>query len=1186
MNPDTSSLLSVLTRERLIELGRAAGVSVPAGARKERQVEVLVRAGGLDFAALLVALRRDELKAACRAFGLDDSGRARQPLAKRLLTARGEEGSAPRAIFEPQIEPGEVPRAGDVVRVRHRQYLVEEVVPPTAGARSGGPVAAHRVRLVGLDDDAQGRRLEVFWELELGARVLRQEADGLGQPEHLDPPSRFGAYLAALRWHSVTATEARLFQAPFRAGIKLMNHQLVPLERALRLPRANLFIADDVGLGKTIEAGLVLQELRLRQRVDFVLVICPASICLQWRDELWRRFGLYFEIMNRELVARRRQERGFGVIPWATHSRFIISHQLLRRPEYRDPLLAHLGERARKSLLILDEAHVAAPATATRYAVDSGITRVIRDVAPRFENRLFLSATPHNGHSNSFSALLELLDPQRFTRGVPVTAEQRDKVMVRRLKSDLKKLGGSQLPLRHVLRLELHHQDGGWHSLAFDSLLADQPPTRHPLGNGEPFEIDLARRLQTYAELAKPSRRAGRIALIRLQQRLLSSVEAFSRTLRLHAEHVARIAQSEAATHQLDLDSALAEDPAEVDSGTYGQDEEEIERQLDLRAAGAARHLSTSTEARRQLDEMVVLAERYRSTPDAKARELLRFIQQHLCPAASFGGVAEDAAAPDRRWADRRLIVFTEFAATLGFLQRLLSTAFEGSERGSERLAIFRGGMDDSHREALQRAFNGPPGDYPVRVLLATDAAREGVNLQGYCAHLFHYDVPWNPARLEQRNGRIDRTLQPAEDVYCHYFVYPQRPEDRLLDTLVRKVEVIQQEMGSLGTVILDQIESTLADGIDAHTAERLEEAEAAAGRRQVVLDELESQRQLRRLERQIDGAGKILNRSRETTGFRPELLRRVLDEALDLAGAEPLRPAGDGSYLLPELPESWQATVDTLRPPRERGQPQWEHRQQAPLPLVFEAPSRLRDDRVHMHLEHPLARRLLSRFLAQGFGSGDLSRVTALLDPQDARLHVVACARLTLFGRRASRLHDQLIQVAAVLAGTAAEEAAPELLEETAERRLVERLWRLLEERPSLDQLPERVRHRLLDRAAGTFAALWPRLREEADSLAHRAEGQLAARGKKEAAELRQLLQDQRRAIEKELQVQLAFEFTDAERAQRRQWQNDRQHMAERLQRIDREIADEPAELEDLYRVLKPRLEPVGLIYLWPASR
>ena len=132
-------------------------------------------------------------------------------------------------------------------------------------------------------------------------------------------------------------------------------------------------------MGKSIEAGLILQELLLRQRVDFALIVCPASVALQWRDEMQKRFGLHFEIYHRRFLDRRRQERGFQVNPWSTHNRFIITYQTLRRPEYRDPLLQHIGERVRKSLLILDEAHTAAPATASKYAVDSRVTQVIRD---------------------------------------------------------------------------------------------------------------------------------------------------------------------------------------------------------------------------------------------------------------------------------------------------------------------------------------------------------------------------------------------------------------------------------------------------------------------------------------------------------------------------------------------------------------------------------------------------------------------------------------------------------------------------------------------------------------------------------------------------------------------------------------------------------------------------------------
>ena len=141
---------------------------------------------------------------------------------------------------------------------------------------------------------------------------------------------------------------------------------------------------------------------------------------LQWKDELEARFGLVFEILDKAYIHRVRRERGFGVNPWSTHTRFLISQRLLIDESYTNPLLDWLGRFRDGSLLILDEAHHAAPASGQKYAIDSQITRAIRDLAPRFEHRLFLSATPHNGHSNSFSALLEILDPQRFCRGVPV----------------------------------------------------------------------------------------------------------------------------------------------------------------------------------------------------------------------------------------------------------------------------------------------------------------------------------------------------------------------------------------------------------------------------------------------------------------------------------------------------------------------------------------------------------------------------------------------------------------------------------------------------------------------------------------------------------------------------------------------------------------------------------------------
>ncbi|MCB1021455.1 MAG: DEAD/DEAH box helicase [Acidobacteria bacterium] len=306
-----------------------------------------------------------------------------------------------------------LPQPGAIVHVRQRLYLVEQVTP---APRPGDATA---VRLSCIEDDAQGQTLEVLWELELDAEIKRGERWESLADRDFDPTDRFGAYLNTLRWSCVTSTDATLLQSPFRAGIRIDHYQLEPLRKALRLPRVNLFIADDVGLGKTIEAGLIARELLLRKKVREIVVSCPPSMLLQWQEELQDRFGLRFEILDKAYIQQIRQDRGFSVNPWSTHSRFLVSHRLLIDETYAGPLRDWLGEFRPGSLLILDEAHHAAPSSGQRYAIDSKITRAVRSLAPRFEHRLFLSATPHNGHSNSFTALLEILDPQRFLRGVP-----------------------------------------------------------------------------------------------------------------------------------------------------------------------------------------------------------------------------------------------------------------------------------------------------------------------------------------------------------------------------------------------------------------------------------------------------------------------------------------------------------------------------------------------------------------------------------------------------------------------------------------------------------------------------------------------------------------------------------------------------------------------------------------------
>src|SRR3954465_6474213 len=406
-----------------------------------------------------------------------------------------------------EVLPERAPEVGDLVQVRSRRWLVEEVM-----AADGASAIVH---LACADDDAQGEELEVLWDYELDRRILEGEAWGDLAARGFDDPRLFAAFLNTLRWNTVTATDPNLFQAPFRAGITIDAYQMEPLRKALRLPRVNLFIADDTGLGKTIEAGLIARELLLRKKAKTIVVAAPPSVLEQWKAELDERFGLVFEVLDRRYFAEVRRERGFGINPWETHSRFLVSHNLLPAPTYAGPMRAWLGHMKAGSLLILDEAHHAAPSSGGRYGIETKFTRAIRDLGGRFEHRLFPSAPPHNGHSNSFSTLLELLDPYRFTRGVKVRGRRAlEDVMVRRIKEDIREIQGG-FPLREVVRLEISGLPHDAPELELSRLLDEYRAARE----------------ERFAQSSSRAQAAAGLLLVGLQQRLLSSIEAFARSL-------------------------------------------------------------------------------------------------------------------------------------------------------------------------------------------------------------------------------------------------------------------------------------------------------------------------------------------------------------------------------------------------------------------------------------------------------------------------------------------------------------------------------------------------------------------------------------------------------------------------------------------------------------------------------
>ena len=1105
-------------------------------------------------------------------------------------------------------------KPGAVVRCRTRRYLVEDVQPPMHRKVPDG--GDRVVTLACMEDDAIGQPLTVFLGSEVDFEPLAESSWEAVTQRGFDHPRQFSAYLNTLRWNCVTATDAELFQAPYRAGIDVKAYQLEPLRKALLMPRVGLFIADDVGLGKTIEAGLILREMLLRQRIRRVVISCPPSVLRQWQEEMASRFGLAFTVMDRAYVAKVRQERGYGTNPWSTGSRFLISHALLRNPDYATPLISWLdqgrGDEEQaplQSLLILDEAHNAAPASnSLRYAIDSGLTRSLRDLAPRFEHRLFLSATPHNGHSNSFTALLELLDPARFTRGVPFDPADLEAVLVRRLKDDLRIALNEAFPERIV------------------------EPLRIPKGSLPPDtpELGLSRLLQRYRKqrearmlaegASKRAINADRLVITNLQKRLLSSVEAFARTLAVHQRTLAAKQQSERQSRLELLEGGIS-----ADSELAELDDEEV---LDLEEAQtrAALHQTLDADQSDQqlLERMAKIAGAYRHRSDPRIEKLAEWLRENLCTGLGSG---------DLQWQPTRLLIFTDYVDTKRYLERQLQELL-GEEEADRRVASFSGGMSEENRERLKARFNADPDQEPLRILIATDAAREGVNLQNHCKHLIHFDIPWNPSKLEQRNGRIDRKLQQAPQVWCHYFLLEDRPEDRVMEVLIEKTEVIRKELGSLSPLVQQQVEEALEGGIDLEqldaVQQRLEGMDSAASDRGALLqrsrEELEATRH-RQLEQQQDTLRRLLSKSEQWLAFEHDPFRQALNVSLELLGVSGLEPhtdergqpcwrLADPEALVSQTRDSsWDTTLDSLRgmKPGKAFLSDW-RRDNPVRPVIFSDPGRLSAEAVHLHLEHRLVQRLLSRFLAQGFLHHELKRacVVPCRDPQP---RLIVMGRLSLFGEGAARLHDELITVMADW--HPGDERQKALQPVGSDGR--QRTWDLLQEalkEAAAGTFPELDTSHLQRGADADVSALLPQLQQEAERAREAATDLLQERGRHEAEALRTVLRNQRQRINATLR-QRSREIAKLDRQaakagatplitglaedlklviptldpasmserERRQLASDQKHWQRRLETIDSELASEPKRIEASYRVVTHRLEPAGLVYLWPIS-
>lgn len=1061
-----------------------------------------------------------------------------------------------------------LPHAGAVVNVRGATWAVTDVQEQglsRSPADEGYAGLQHVVSLQALGEDNLGDELRVIWELEVGhALAPDQDLPEQINPAAFDSVDRLGAIVDAARWGAVTSADDKAYQAPFRSGANVEAYQLEPLRRALSAPRTNLLLADDVGLGKTIEAGLVVQELLLRHRARSVIVLCPPSLSVKWQDEMRDKFGLDFAIVNSDRMAELRRSHGLNANPFRLFPRVILSMAWLRSPRaqrllrevYADADDRRTARRYAFDILIVDEAHHVAPASPTRngkargYAVDSLRTIHTRELAERCEHRLFLSATPHNGHSESFTALLEMIDNRRFIRGGDLDEGALREVTVRRLKSEIT---SKNFQPRRI-----------------------KPIPFTPTTDEQEHFAELANLLQQSKRINGRDH-GGDLAGMLLKKRFLSSPVSFGRTLS---------AFTQLPDSARPLPASLLDDDDEVLRevlGSEASDEEEgAGEHPEFMALQQRRGTNPLVAANtHQLDQLIDWGLSYEARPDARLTALIGFLDA-IC-------------RPGGAWSNERVVVFTEYADTLAWIAQVLTSKGYG-----DRLAIIQGSTDTEQRELIRQRFNADPHDEPVRVLLATDSAGEGIDLQAHCHRLVNYDIPFNPSRLEQRIGRIDRYGQTHAPEVFHFV--PDKSSTTFtadLDFMARiavKVGQAASDLGSMNQVIDHDIQQRFAPNPRRGT---VRDDRSATIINKTLAGGLELNKQLDELSRSYTSKLTDLH-------LTPAATHRVVQEALKLSRQpalvrvdDPAFPVGDPDgggpeatepdfFAVPALSARWQSALTGLSTRLDPG-----HQR----PITFDPNALLtedggtRQDVVAIHLGHPLLQRsarLLRNALSKG--GSEVSRVTAVVVPGLDASCAAAVSRLVLVGAGGLRLHEEIFVTGIRMRA-----------QDMAEGKVLDLLDRALdagEHHAASDAVREHLAAAWNAPGSRLHERLTGAVRNRADARQKRVETALAGRRTADLdrasaifSGFRRNLTESLRRLKREDQTQDLLPWADDQLAQR---EKDVRSMESRLDSLAAEERREREAIEARYTDVKPYTSTAALVFAitpedaaaWEAAR
>jgi len=654
--------------------------------------------------------------------------------------------------------------------------LLDDLIPGVVvkGLLPGGPVTLISVKRhgsIGVElvyQDANGR---------LGSELLYSESMAPLEivPEGL--PWRFDADGALFRLASETyrIRLAYLFDpliAVHTSLIEPLPHQITAVyETMLGKQPLRYLLADDPGAGKTIMTGLLIKELLIRGDLQRCLIVSPGNLVEQWQDELNRRFHIVFDILTNDRLEASASGNAFADMPLCiarldTLSRNEQTQEKLRQTEW--------------DLIVVDEAHKMSATFfggEVKYTKRYQLGELLGKITRHF---LLLTATPHNGKEEDFQLFLRLLDADRFEG---------------KFRDGVHKVDASDL-MRHFVKEQLYTFDG---MPLFPERLAYT--VNYSLSGLEDklygAVTDYVRQEFNRADALENNGRKGTIgfALTTLQRRLASSPEAIYQSLKRRRERLERrLQEARQARYEtngaLELFSGLPlyseDDLDDLDDAPGAELEDAEQRVVDL--ASAARTMAELEIEIALLIQLEELAHQVRrSSTDRKWEELARLLQDN----------AEMFDAAGHRL---KLVIFTEHRDTLNYLTERIRTMLGRAEA----VVTIHGGLSREERARSQESFTQ---DKQTQVLIATDAAGEGINLQR--AHLMvNYDLPWNPNRLEQRFGRIHRIGQTE---VCHLWnlVASETREGEVFHTLLQKLE---EERASLGGQVFDVLGKVLFD--------------------------------------------------------------------------------------------------------------------------------------------------------------------------------------------------------------------------------------------------------------------------------------------------------------------------------------------------------------------------------------